>query len=226
MSYRYQLHAHTAPCSHCATMTPEELCRALAEGGYAGTVLTNHFMHGNTGIDRSLPWEEFIAPYVEDLRACRAAAEAYDLDILFGIEEGVGLGREVLCYGLTPEVLLRHPELREGGLPLLSQALRAEGVLVVQAHPYREAPYILSPTPLPTEHLDGVEIHNHINQPAENAKAVAFAKAHPGLLTTSGADTHAPHTVPFGGIECACRIRTEAELAALLRSREYRLILS
>ncbi|MBQ9975117.1 MAG: hypothetical protein IJP16_01290 [Clostridia bacterium] len=41
--YKYQMHTHTSPCSACAVTTPLELCRSLAEGGYAGAVLTNLF---------------------------------------------------------------------------------------------------------------------------------------------------------------------------------------
>ena len=52
--YKYQLHTHTSPCSKCGAMSPEELARALYEGGYAGAVLTNHFYGGNSGIDRTL----------------------------------------------------------------------------------------------------------------------------------------------------------------------------
>ena len=54
MWYRYEMHLHTAPCSLCAVATMEEMVAACREKGYAGFVVTNHFYHGNTGIDRSL----------------------------------------------------------------------------------------------------------------------------------------------------------------------------
>ena len=60
MGYKYQMHTHTSPCSRCGRLTPEELAQSLAEGGYQGAVLTNHFKGGNSGIDRSLPWEKFV----------------------------------------------------------------------------------------------------------------------------------------------------------------------
>ena len=64
--YKYQLHTHTSPSSKCGVMSPRELCKALADGGYTGAVLTNHFMHGNAGIDRSLDWDEFVFGYEKD----------------------------------------------------------------------------------------------------------------------------------------------------------------
>ena len=110
-TYKYQLHTHTAPCSACAGMTPKELIRGLLEGGYQGCVMTNHFMHGNTGIDRDLPWEEFVKQYELDYLACLDAAKGHDLDIIFGVEEVVVEGLEILCYGVTPQMLYDHPEL-------------------------------------------------------------------------------------------------------------------
>lgn len=225
MMYRYQMHTHTLPCSHCAKMEPEALCRALCEGGYAGAVLTNHFLHGNTGIDRTLSWEDFVSAYIADYEACRAAAAAYDLDILFGIEEGVGGGVEILCYGLCPDVLLRHPELRERSITRWREVLSAEGVLIVQAHPYRDRSYITAVGPLDSALIDGVEVYNRGNHREEDVKAAAFAKANPALLITSGADAHACAEVAVGGIETPHRIRTEGELAAVLRRRDYKLIL-
>ena len=50
-TYKYQLHAHTLPCSACARMTPQELVESLHRSGYQGCVITNHFMGGNSGID-------------------------------------------------------------------------------------------------------------------------------------------------------------------------------
>ena len=225
MSYRYQMHTHTSPCSRCARMTPEELCDALHKGGYAGAILTNHFRHGNTGIDRALPWEEFVVAYEKDLVACRAAAKAYDLDILFGLEEGVGGGLEILCYGLTPDVLYRHPELKDGKIALWSEVMHSEGVLVLQAHPYRERAYISSPGPLPLTYLDGIEIHNYGNDEECNRKAAALAEAHPELITVSGADTHSAATVTNGGIVTAYRLSDEKTLADTLRARDFRPIL-
>ena len=63
MEFKYQMHTHTAPCSKCAVMTPQELIDGLVAGGFKGCVLTNHFYKGNSGIDRSLPWNDFVAEY-------------------------------------------------------------------------------------------------------------------------------------------------------------------
>ena len=107
------MHTHTTPCSKCAPMTHSELIDSLVAGGYNGCVLTNHFFKGNSGIDRNLPWNEFVALYEKDYVECKKAAEKFDLDIIFAIEEHLFDGLEILCYGITPDFLYQHYELRD-----------------------------------------------------------------------------------------------------------------
>lgn len=224
--YKYQIHLHTSPCSKCGAMSPEELCRALKENGYQGAVLTNHFLHGNTGIERSLPWQEFVRAYENDYIACQEAAKEYDLDILFGIEEVVIPGLEILCYGITPSVLYNNPQLQNCSIDEWTKIMRQNGVVLIQAHPFRTADYIPNPGPLPIEYYDGVEVYNKGNGSDEmNKQAMEYAEAHSHLLRTSSADAHSCDRVPFGGIMVKNRIRTEGELAAILKSREYSIIL-
>ena len=64
--YKYEIHLHTNNCSACAISSPEEMVDIAAEKGYSGIVITNHFYHGNTGVDRNLPWEEFVSCFEKD----------------------------------------------------------------------------------------------------------------------------------------------------------------
>lgn len=223
-TYKYQLHTHTAPCSKCATMTPEELARALYEGGYAGAVLTNHFFGGNTGIDRELPWEDFVREYEKDYEACRAAAEKYGVDIIFGIEEHMYAGLEVLLYGIKPKLLYDHPEFIKRNIENYEKVLHGVGALIIQAHPFRIRSYITEPGIMPLKYIDGFEVYNLANTPDANLEAEDFAAEHPSLIQTSGADTHSPDTVAFAGIESETRITDEKILVEVLRSGKYKII--
>ena len=222
--YKYQMHTHTSPCSHCGVMKPSEMCQALYEKGYAGTVITNHFIGGNSGVDRSLSWSDFVKAYEDDYIACKNAAEEYGLDIIFGIEEHVSHGLEILCYGITPALLYAHPELREHKLDDYSKILHEAGALVIQAHPYRVRSYISAPGVLPLDMIDGIEVYNAANPCAENALAEKFAAQNPHLILTSGADTHNIGTIAYGGIAASKRIKNEKELVSLLLSGDYKLI--
>lgn len=223
--FKYQMHTHTSPCSRCGRLTPTELADSLFECGYSGAVITNHFLGGNTGIDRSLPWRDFVYEYERDYLACRDAARKYRTDIFFGIEEHLGEGLEVLIYGITPDVLYAHPELKERDRATWHRVINSHGGVVIQAHPFREASYILKPRVLEHELIDGIEVYNHSNlHPSINERAAAYAEGFPHLITTSGADAHTTSIVGRAGIYTTRKITSEADLASILRSRSYELI--
>lgn len=218
------MHTHTAPCSHCGRMTPAELVEGLLAAGYQGCVITNHFYHGNTGVDRALPWADFVAPYAADYAALCACAAPYDLDILFGVEEGVGGGLEILCYGFSPAQLAAAPELRTCGAARWHALAQRYGGLIIQAHPFRERDYIETPGMLPLDQIDGLEVFNHFNSDKNNAEAEAVAAQHPSLLQLSGADAHTPDAVAFAGIETDRRLKTNEDLIEVLKRGQYRCI--
>lgn len=223
--YKYQLHTHTSPCSACAVMTPEELVESLQEGGYQGCVITNHFIGGNTGIDRGLSWHEFVKQYVNDYLECCKYAEQYDLDIIFGIEEVVVAALEILCYGVTPEMLYAHPELASAGPKEWYEIMHEEDVLCIQAHPFRERAYIPKARMLPLEYIDGIEVYNAANTEKNNKEAEVIAAKHPEFILVSGADAHRKEDVCCGGIETTKRIRDGKELVEVLTAGEYKLIM-
>lgn len=219
------MHTHTTPCSKCAPMTPQELIDGLLKGGYKGCVLTNHFLKGNTGIDRDLPWNEFVAAYEKDYNECKKIAAKHDLDVIFCIEEHLYDGLEIFCYGITPGFLYNHPELRDDHtIETWSNALHQYGALCIQAHPFRDRPYIKNPRVLPIEYIDGIEVFNACNKPEENQKATSVALEHPEWILVSGGDAHLPETVCWSGIETSVQINDEKTLVDVLKSGEYELI--
>lgn len=171
------MHAHTSPCSACAVISPEELVEGLYSGGYSGCVITNHFYNGNSGIDRKLPYNDFIKKYEEDYLECKKAAEKYNLDILFGIEERLLDCLEILCYGITPQFLYDNPDLlSDYSAENWYKAIHEFGAVCIQAHPFRDREYITNPRTLPLDCIDGIEVYNYCNKPEENLKAEKFLK--------------------------------------------------
>ena len=224
-NYRYQLHCHTKPCSACASMTPSELIDGLVAGGYNGCVITNHFYKGNSGIDRKLSWNEFVAQYEKDYCECKKLAKNHDLDIIFGIEEHLFDGLEILCYGITPQFLYDNPQLQlDHSVETWYKVLNQYGALCIQAHPFRDRAYITNPRLLPLEFIDGIEVFNYFNQPQNNVLAEEFAKKHPDLILTSGADAHSGDSMCKAGIETQTRITDEKQLVNILKTGNYTLI--
>ncbi len=223
--YRYETHCHDCWCSACGRSTPQEMAQAYYNAGYAGMVLTDHFLRGNSAVDRSLPWEEKMRRYYDAYEAAREWAQGKDFHVLFGIEHAYGSGKEVLTYGIDLEFLLAHPGL--DGLPLgeYARLVHEAGGFLSMAHPYRDRFYIdMTVQPQP-EYLDAAEVYNFYNSDEENEKAVRLAREH-GLLATSGGDEHSETGASIGmsGIALKEPVDTGKELVEILRSGDYRLI--
>lgn len=223
--YRYELHMHTRQGSACGQWDIEDMIRAYAAMGYAGAVVTDHFLGGNTRIDRSLPWEELIRAYSAGYHRGRALAKALDFDLLFGVEEGYGGGKEFLVYGIEPEFLLRRPWLRNADTALWSREVHAVGGVLIYAHPFRSRDYIPEPRVLPDMSLaDGVEIFNAGNLPGDNQEAFrVFGDA--DCIRIAGSDAHRGDGGRFCGVDFPRRITTGVQLAQALKERDFSLFL-
>ena len=228
--YIYEMHQHTAGCSACGVDDPVRTVKGLKAAGFTGVVLTNHFYRGNTGIRRHQEWADFVWPYIHAYETAKEVGDQLDFDVLFGLEEGVGGGKEVLLYGISPQWVLEHPELRDlqgtrEDLERLYTLVHDGGGLMYQAHPFRVREYIADPwKPLPPACIDGVEAYNACNSPVENARAMSFAREN-DLPMIAGSDAHQGDFRGRYGISCIHRIRTEAELAKTLLEQDYELYL-
>ena len=75
--FRYELHCHTALSSLCASATAEQLVELYIANGYSGVFVTDHFLNGNTCVNRDLPdgsYEERIDAFARGYRAVKSAA--------------------------------------------------------------------------------------------------------------------------------------------------------
>lgn len=221
--YKYEMHQHTIHCSSCGKADPARTVKLLKEAGFSGMVLTNHFFHGNTGINRNLDWKRFVSFYENDYLIAKWAGEKLDFDVIFGLEEHVGDGKEVLLYGITPDFVYAHPEMIDGELSTISNAVRDFGGLVFQAHPYRSRDYIKDPMKnLDIQYLDGIEAYNYANPDGENELAFEYAKEH-NLLMSAGSDAHLEQTDRRFYVGFDRRIRTSSNLVDALRENNYTL---
>ena len=214
------MHIHTSPCSGGGSDICDHI-DALIEKGYSGMVVTNHFYYGDTRIDRELPWEEFVDAYRLDYLRGLEYAQKADFDLLFGLEEHVGGGQEILIYGITPDLIAAHPELKKASAEKYAEVVHSAGGLVYQAHPYRARSYITSPFPLEClEMLDGIEVYNAGNEPEWNESARRLAEER-GLACIAGSDGHSTRSAGRAGIAVKERIKTNCDLIRVLKDREY-----
>ena len=221
--YKYDMHVHTGPCSGGGRDIREHI-DDLINKGFCGMVVTNHFYNGDTRIDRDLPWVEFVEAYRRDYLYGLEYAREVDFDLLFGLEEHVGNGQEILLYGITPDLIASHPELKKSPAEKYAEVVHSAGGLVYQAHPFRARSYVKNPFPLDClETLDGIEVYNAGNEQEWNESARELADKL-GLACVAGSDGHKIGTAGRAGIATQERIKSNGDLVRILKSKEYKII--
>lgn len=201
--YLYETHLHTKQASACSANTGYDMAKAAREAGYTGIIVTDHNWGGNTGIDRDLPWEEWIKEFEKGYLDAKRYGDTHDFDVFFGYEAGYE-GTEFLIYGVDAAWMMAHPEIRTATVEEQYRLVHEAGGMVIHAHPYREEWYIPEIRLFP-KHVDGVEGVNathscHLskshNVPEYDVRAIAYANKE-GLPMTAGSDIHS--TLMFGG---------------------------
>lgn len=221
--YRYETHCHANLCSKCAHSTPAEMVRAYKDAGFAGLVLTDHFIHGYTCVDQTLPWEDRMQCYYNAYLQAKTEGDQLDFDVIFGIEHAYGGGQEVLVYGIGLDFLLGHPEIETASLEEFSALVHAAGGLLIQAHPYRYGGWGV---PVRLDLVDGIEVYNAGNESLKNRMALQKAQEKPCILT-AGADSHAAweERVGAAGISLPYRVSDGHSLVKALRNGDHKLVI-
>ncbi len=220
--YKYEMHIHTLLSGGGSDI--REHIDALVKKGYSGMVVTNHFYNGDTRIDKSLSWQDFVDAYRQDYLYGLEYAKKIDFDLLFGLEEHIGNGQEILIYGVSPDFIASHPELKTASAEEYAEVVHSGGGLVYQAHPYRDRDYIICPFPLDClDKLDGIEVYNACNYPEWNESARQLAESR-GLACVGGSDGHSTQSAGNSGIATSERIRTNQDLVQVLKSCKYAII--
>ncbi|MBO5746571.1 MAG: PHP domain-containing protein [Clostridia bacterium] len=230
--YKYEIHLHTSGCSKCGTSTIREMVLNAKEKGFKGFVVTDHFYHGNTCIDRNLPWNEFVEAYEKNWLEGKALGEKHGIDVIFGIEEIYTRDmKEVLIYGITPEELKAEADFINYDLRQVYEFVNRHEGFLSHAHPFRNRGYIKNVNLPPDPNvLHGVEVFNYADFAADcndrNLMALEYAKKY-GLRQLSGGDVHkADSRLGSSGIAVDRPIHDTKALAKIIRSGEYRLIVN
>lgn len=219
--YRYETHLHTFPVSKCAHSDVRETLAFYRSRGYDGVFITNHFLDGNINYAPDTPYEERINFYFSDYESGAEIGRELGIKVFCGIELSYK-GTDFLVYGLDKEWFLAHPEIMEMKKTEELPFLMANGALVVQAHPYREAHYIDHIRLYPRS-VEGVEVINGNRKPLENEMAFAYANAY-HLLRTAGTDNHSgPRTKHLAGMASAEPIESVEDFIAHVRAGDMEL---
>lgn len=219
--YKIETHLHTLYSSSCAIISAQEIVDGYLAAGYDGVIVTDHYnrdtfrMLGTGTAAEHDKVEAFLTGY----RKVREEGEKRGLKVYRGAEVRFdGSWNDYLLYGFSDELLSDPEGVFTMGVERFYALCRAEGALLVHAHPFRNGGEPTTP-----KALDGAEVYNincyHDNR---NELAMRFACEN-GLLKTAGSDCHGVEQVGTAGILTERLPRDERELVALLRSGKYEL---
>ncbi len=212
MSYKIELHCHTNPVSGCSNINGRDLVRCYAKAGYSAVQVTDHF---TSAFFAEHEFEDYFYGY----HAARIEGEKSGVKVYLGAELRYdGCANDYLLFGVDENFLRGAKELLKGPYSEIFAYCRKNGVLIYQAHPFRDG---MQETP--AEMLDGVEGYNmHPGHRSRNEKAIAYAKEH-GLNYLSGSDAHSKEMVGRGGIIADSLPEDSAGLRDLILSGKYEL---
>ena len=228
--FKYETHCHTSMGSRCAVMSVDDVLKLYKKHKFTGIFITEHFLNGNTTIDKTLPWKEQIERYCKAYEEAKCLGEKYGLDVFFGWEYSYWYkgkcgkscgGNDFLTYGLDKAWLLAHPEIINLELPEYCDFIHENGGFIIHAHPFRESDYIDMIRLVP-KFVDGVEVLNSSRPDGENRIAEIFADFY-GLPKTSGSDFHSMERQWISGIETEEKITSPYDMLKLIKENKVKI---
>ncbi len=202
-------HVHSKGVSGCSLVSCEEIIDEKIKLGYDGAILTNHCQRWY------YPTEEhaaFMEKVIAEYRQGKAYADKKGFRFYLGIEVSVHQPHysDWLLYGITEEFLRSSPCLYALTQKELFEYCEKWGVVMVQAHPFRQSP-------CDPKYMHGVEI-NCSDCDLDKVELVEeFAKEN-GLLVTCGTDYHFVERTFHGGIYVPETCETSVDVAKHIRA--------
>lgn len=217
----FDMHVHTKESSECGEHTAREIVDMYRSVDYDGLVITDHCMPRYR--KKYATEEKMLRVQRDGYFAAKAYADTVGFTVLYGCELRFteASRTDFLVYGSDPDYFVAHPGLMDMAIEKALPMLRADGLLVYQAHPFRDRMQIVDP-PL----LDGLEVYNgHTGYDSRNDMAMLWAERY-GLKKISGSDFHATCDLAHGGLLLPDDVSDNASLVRALQNESYRLILS
>lgn len=217
--FKTELHCHSKSVSECARVSNEEIINKYKDAGYTTLVLTNHFNLGTQRFHKCEEYSDFVTVYLKGFEDLKRDAKGV-LNVLLGMElRFTENTNDYLVFGITEDFLRNHEPLYDMNPESFSKLARENGLLFVQAHPFRNSMTIVQPWL-----LDGVEVFNgHMGHDSRNEIANLWAEKY-NLIKTSGTDFHYNHVPANAGILTDFEIKDMDTLVKTLKGGEYELI--
>ena len=218
--FKTETHLHTAEVSVCSLKKAEEMVKGYKNAGYSTIFITDHFQPNTLDSYGDLSWDEKMTLFLCGYYRAKQAGEKIGLVVLPGAEirfpESVN---HYLVYGITKEFLVAHPNLHMMSAERFSKIAHDAGLLIVQAHPYRDGKCF--PTP---EIIDAVEAYNTNPRHEDNSELTEELARRYSLPMIGGSDAHRDEDIGRGGIETETEIRSTEDFIRLVKANKITLI--
>lgn len=218
--FKTELHCHSMDISECAQVSVDDITKKYTEAGYKTLVLSNHLNYTTMLHHNCESWQAFVEKFYSAYERLKECAKG-KMNILFGAELRFNQNiNDYLLFGITKEFLLDNEGLFDMNPESFHKIAKENGILFVQAHPFRNSMTVVAPY-----YLDGVEAFNgHKGHDSRNEIANAWAEKY-GLIKTSGTDFHYNDTPASAGILTDYEITSMTQLVQTLKDGSYTLIL-
>ena len=212
----YETHCHTSGGSWCGKIAPEDQVDCYKKMGYTGICVTEHFpISAKFEIQ---DWSQKVDLIEKSFLAAEKRGREVGLQVFFAYEYGYK-GTDILTYGLGPDWLRAHPEIREMRVEEYMQLAHDEGGFLVHAHPFRAAKYIKAIRLVPWL-TDAVEVLNANRTDFENTQALHYAQAYE-LAMSVGSDNHVGFNKRMCGLSVEKRFENVWDYAETIRSGDF-----
>ncbi len=217
MRFKLETHMHTLESSACGHVLAKDQVSQYIENGYSGIIVTDHFVNGNSAVDRSLPWNLQMKQQFAGFKNAYKASLGTGFKVYEGTEFAYN-GTEFIVIGLGEKWFTDNPSVASMRPEEFLPIFRNEGAAIIQAHPFRREAYIKEIRLYP-ELVDAIEVFNLGNkEDSWNYEALELAKKH-NKPCTAGSDCH--YIGRLGaGILLDEMPENEAELASVIKSGE------
>ena len=175
---------------------------------------------------------ERVEFFLDAYRQAKARGEEIGLRVFLGME--LNLERynvltdviypvyEFLVFGLTEAFLREHPYLYELSQREAYELFEANGMLMVQTHPFRERTRLAD-----VNYMHGIETNNgHPGHESRNEFAQEIAAQNPRLIRTAGDDYHEPGRHGYAGMYFPDDTQSMDDMVRHLKAGEYEIFVT
>ena len=217
MSYLFDIHIHTQESSGCGETAAADVVRHYKECGYDGLCITDH-MNKHNAFQFADTYAGQAQAFLRGYHAAKQAA-GDDLKIILGMEiRFTDCNNVYLVFGFDEDFIFTRDLTDFGNLREFRPFADENGLIVIQAHPFRKSMKIIEP-----ELLDGMEVYNgHGGHDSRNDIAYRWAEKF-GLRMTSASDFHYNSGMEHGGMYLDEMPEDSKDLARIILENKYKL---